>query len=95
MTTPYSDQEDKIRQYYRDIRDKLKSTSTKCEIASKATIRPDVSTLYGIQSDVFDWLAEIFSKFEKLELDSLHREEDIIATLGAIRAWQRVSANSR
>lgn len=86
------DDEAKIRTHYRDIRDKLKSTSTKLDMISKVRLRPDISLLLGNEASIYEWLATVFDELEqlRLELNNLdNRHEEIIDVFKMIRAWQK------
>jgi len=92
VTARHLDNEAHIRKQYRDIRDTLTSVFSKLDLMSKATIRPEISGLFGNQADIYSWLKKIFDELEqvRLEVNRLNNQnESVIDVLEKIQVWQK------
>jgi uncharacterized coiled-coil DUF342 family protein len=91
--TPQTDRdEEKVRQHYREIRDRLKGVSATLAMASNVERRPDISAILSYSQAIYEWLMGLFDEVEKLRLEmnrTNNRHEEIMDVLLKIQAWQK------
>ena len=69
MQISIRDDEEKIRAFFRDQRDKLKQRSAELSLMSHGVYPEAEKTLFAVQSAIFDWLVDVYGNTEKLFLE--------------------------